>query len=86
LNSFFPHVALVLSHSTKYGSGNFSQLFHSESFIVDPEGILSEQIYTSQSWNFTVSQGNQIILLIYGEVFHGATNTITSPLSNVLKR
>jgi hypothetical protein len=74
-----------LSHSARYGSGNFSQLFHSASFIIAPDGILSEQMYTPQSWNFTVSQGNQIILFIYGEVFHGATNTITSPLSKVQK-
>ena len=72
LNSVIPHLVFVSNHSGKYVSGNLSQFSHSPS-----------QIQTHHSLIFTVSHGNQIILLIYGIVFHCGTKTITSHLSSL---
>jgi hypothetical protein len=72
LNSVIPHLVFVSNHSGRYSSANLSHISHDQS-----------QIRTHQSLIFTVSHGSQIILLMYGIVFHSGTKTMTSHLSRV---
>gem|GEM_PF-2542179 len=71
LNSLMPHLASVFTDQLRYDSGNV--LHCSIAFSV-------LQISTPPFTSFTVSHGSQTILLMYGMVLPGGTNTITSPL------
>ena len=65
-----PHAAIVSLHALRYGSSRVLQSVHDRFGQTD----------TTQLSIFTVSQGNQIILLIYGTVLPGGAKTIISHL------